>query len=57
MSKVQVLGIVRHLLTFIGGGVVAKGVISESELFEISGGLITLIGSIWSVIEKTKREL
>ena len=56
MTKEQVLGVVRHLLTFVGGAVAAKGVISESQLFEISGTIVTLIGSIWSVAEKRNRQ-
>lgn len=56
ITKEQVLGIVRHLLTFVGGAVVAKGVINESQLFELSGAVATLIGSIWSVVEKTNRQ-
>lgn len=56
MTKEQVLGVVRHLLTFVGGAVAAKGVISESQLFEISGAIVTLIGSIWSVAEKRNRQ-
>jgi hypothetical protein len=55
MKKEEVLGIVRHLLTFIGGGVVAKGIVSDSQLFEISGSIMTIIGSIWSVADKRKK--
>jgi hypothetical protein len=55
MKKEEVLGIVRHLLTFIGGGVVAKGIVSDSQLFEISGAIMTIIGSIWSVADKRKK--
>ena len=55
MKKEEVLGIVRHLLTFIGGGVVAKGIVSDSQLFEISGAIMTIIGSIWSVADKRKQ--
>ena len=55
MKKEEVLGIVRHLLTFIGGGVVAKGIVNESQLFEISGAIMTIIGSVWSVVDKRKK--
>ena len=54
LTKEQILGIVRHALTFIGGIVVMKGLIDEATLTEIIGGLITLTGTIWSVIEKNK---
>jgi hypothetical protein len=54
MNKEQVLGIVRHALTFIGGILLTKGVIDESALSEVIGGVITLTGTIWSIVEKNK---
>ena len=51
MTQDQILGIVRHGLTFVGGILIAKGLISESVSQEIIGLTITLIGSIWSVIK------
>ena len=54
LSKEQFLGIVRHILTFVGGFLVMKGIIDESLVTELSGGLTTLIGGIWSIINKNK---
>ena len=54
LTKEQVLGIVRHALTFVGGILVMKGLIDETVVTEVIGGVITLSGSIWSVIEKVK---
>lgn len=54
MNKEQVLGIVRHSLTFIGGLLVMKGLVDESTVSEIIGGVITLTGTIWSIVEKNK---
>jgi len=54
LTKEQILGIVRHGLTFIGGILIAKGLIDESTATEIIGGIITLAGTIWSIIEKNK---
>lgn len=54
MNKDQVLGIIRHTLTFVGGILVAKGLIDEGMLTEIVGGAVTLVGAIWSVVAKTK---
>jgi hypothetical protein len=54
MSREGALGIVRHALTFIGGILVAKGILEQGLLTEIVGGVITAIGGIWSVISKTK---
>ncbi len=51
LTKEQVLGIVRHTLTFVGGIIVMKGLVDEATVTEIIGGVMTLTGTIWSVIE------
>ena len=55
MKKEQVLGIIRHVLTFTGGILVAKGLATESMSQDLIGAAITLIGGIWSIIEKNKK--
>jgi hypothetical protein len=52
LTKEQILGIVRHALTFIGGIVVMKGLVDETLVTEIIGGAMTLTGAIWSIINK-----
>jgi hypothetical protein len=52
LSKVQVLGIVRHVLTFTGGILVAKGLINDSTMVELVGGIVTVVGMIWSIVSK-----
>jgi hypothetical protein len=54
LTREQVLGIVRHTLTFVGGIFIAKGVVDEAMVSEISGGVLTLVGAIWSVVAKNK---
>jgi hypothetical protein len=51
-SKEKILGVVRHTLTFVGGILVMKGLVDEATVTEIIGGVMTLAGTIWSVIEK-----
>jgi hypothetical protein len=51
-SKERILGIIRHTLTFVGGIMVMKGLVDETTVTEIIGGVITLTGTIWSVIDK-----
>ena len=53
-SKEQLLGIVRHSLTFIGGILITKGLIDESLFSELTGGILTLTGAIWSIVVKNK---
>lgn len=52
VKKEQVLGIIRHTLTFVGGILIMKGLIDESTVQEIIGGVVTLTGTIWSVVSK-----
>ena len=52
MNKEQVLGILRHTLTFVGGFLITKGLVDDAQLTEISGALVTLVGAIWSVLSK-----
>lgn len=52
LSKEQLLGIVRHTLTFVGGILVAKGILDDALLLELVGGASTLVGAIWSIVNK-----
>jgi len=55
LSKEQLLGIVRHGLTFVGGLLLMKGLVDEAMLSEISGAVITLTGAVWSIINKKEK--
>jgi hypothetical protein len=50
--KEQILGLVRHILTFAGGLAVAKGLVDENSMLELIGAVVGLIGSVWSVASK-----
>lgn len=54
LTKEQVLGIIRHTLTFVGGFFIAKGVVDEALATEIIGGVLTLTGAIWSIVAKAQ---
>jgi hypothetical protein len=54
MSKEQILGIARHILTFVGGFLVVRGYVDESLLNELIGGTLALAGTIWSIAAKNK---
>jgi hypothetical protein len=52
MKKEQVLGLLRHSLTFIGGLLVAKGLVDDALVAELSGAILTLVGGAWSILVK-----
>lgn len=54
MTQEQVMGIVRHALTFVGGILVLKGFIDDATLLEVSGLVTTAVGAVWSVVAKIK---
>ena len=54
LTKEQVLGIIRHTLTFVGGILIARGLVDETLVTEVIGGVLTLTGAIWSIIDKNK---
>jgi hypothetical protein len=55
MDKNQLLGMVRHALTFIGGMLIMKGSVDATEWAELSGSAIAVVGGIWSIIDKKKK--
>jgi len=52
--KDKSLGIIRHALTFLGGVLVTQGVIDDAVFTELFGAAMTLIGGVWSVVDKNK---
>ena len=49
-------GIVRHVLTAVGGALVTKWVMGETELEMAIGAGITIAGVIWSALAKKKKD-
>jgi hypothetical protein len=54
IMKAATLALLRHLLTFIGGALVAKGFIDTESLQEIIGAIITMLSIGWMTVEKSK---
>jgi hypothetical protein len=50
MNKEQIMGIIRHTLTFVGGILVIKGIATEATTQEVIGAIITAVGAVWSVV-------
>jgi hypothetical protein len=52
MSKEKLMGIIRHVLTFVGGGLVILGYSDDAMVQELIGGVMALVGTVWSIIDK-----
>lgn len=54
LNESQWLGVVRHLLSAIGGVAVYNGVVTEDEAASVVGASLALIATIWSILTKQK---
>ena len=52
MNKEKVFGILRHVLTFVGGGLVLLGYSDDAMVQELIGGVMALVGTVWSILDK-----
>jgi hypothetical protein len=55
MNKEIILGLLRHSLTFLGGVIVAKGIADQEQVADLMGGVMTVIGAVWSILAKKKQ--
>ena len=49
-----VIALLRHLLTFIGGTLVAKGILDSAAMTEVIGAIISILSVSWMAISKYK---
>lgn len=49
-------GIIRHVLTFVGGILVSLGWADEATATAFIGAVITVVGGVWSIMTKRKIE-
>lgn len=54
MTKEQVVGVIRHVITFVGGILVVKGILDDAMVQEVLGGVLGLVGTVWSIVDKKK---
>lgn len=57
MSWEQISSVLRHILTFGGGFIVAKGWISAEALPGIVGAIITIGGVVWGAFNRTEKAI
>ncbi len=56
MNKERLKGIIRHVLTFVGGFAVMQGWIEGDMVNEVIGAVITTLGFVWSVKDKKENK-
>lgn len=55
MNREQLMGIVRHIVTALGGIGVSTGYLSESDVTTLAGGVAIIVGLAASFIVKLNR--
>jgi hypothetical protein len=48
----RMFSMIRHTLTFLGGLLVSKGILTDVMLDELVGSILTLGGIIWSIFRR-----
>ncbi len=51
-DSATVMGIVRHVLTFFGGWLVASGAFDAGAVDQLVGAAVTIVGLLWSAWDK-----
>ncbi len=54
LMQSAIIALLRHLLTFIGGTLVAKGILDSAALTELIGAIVTLVSVGWMALSKYK---
>lgn len=54
--KNTVLSLIRHALTFGGGFLAAKGLLSEDTINTVIPAVVTAIGALWGAFDEFKAE-
>jgi len=54
LMQSAVIALLRHILTFIGGTLVAKGILDSAAMTEIIGAIISILSVSWMAISKYK---
>ena len=57
MSWEQISSILRHILTFGGGFIVAKGWVDAEAMAGIVGAILTIGGAVWGFFNKTSSSI
>lgn len=50
-----ILGLIRHILTFGGGYLVAKGQLDDASMQEAVAAITALVGIVWSALAKSDK--
>jgi hypothetical protein len=53
MTKENLLSLVRHVVSIVGGILVARGLANDSVVLEATGAVVAIVAIIWSIKDHT----
>lgn len=56
MNGEQIAGIVRAVVSAVGGYLVGKGLVDSETVVSVAGALATIAAAVWSVASKKKAD-
>lgn len=56
LTQEQVMSLVRHLITLLGGILMTKGLIQENQLQELIGSGVSLTSILWMIYSKKEEK-
>jgi hypothetical protein len=57
MNPAILLGLVRHVLTLVGGVLVSRGSLDPTQAETLIGAILSIVGVVWSVLQKRQAAL
>lgn len=56
MNGEQIAGIVRAVISAVGGYLIGKGLVDAATVTAVAGAAATIAAAVWSVVSKKKPE-
>lgn len=56
MNGEQIAGIVRAVISAVGGYLIGKGIVDAATVTAVAGAAATIVAAVWSVYSKKKPE-
>lgn len=54
MNSTEVGGVIRAIVSALGGVLVSKGIIDNETAMTIGGAIVPLVVAVWSIVSKRK---
>lgn len=52
MNQTELMGLIRHVVTVFGGGLITNGYVSSEDWQMVAGAIAAVAGIAWSIYQK-----